>query len=306
MAPIIRPARAEDLQTAQQLVVRSINDLTERHGFGPMASARPVDFQLFSLKDDPDGLWVADADGEIVGFTFSWMNDDFWFLAELFINPTRRGDGIGGALLTTTFEHARKNAARNRALITFTFNTVSQGLYIKHGLFPRLPLYFFRAERAALKARPNQERLRAVDISNTAEYRELLARIDRSSLGFSRHKHHAFLRSDGATRGVLLYRDKECVGYAYVSASGHIGPLAVLRRDDMGVAFATALDIAAQSEASHLSAFLPGTNGASLAVATAPSSVRSRWCSTNRAIPIRVARVVSRCAISSFFSATSG
>ena len=58
-------------------------------------------------------------------------------------------------------------------------------------------------------------------------------------------------------------------GYAYVSASGHIGPLAVLRRNDMGVAFATALDIAAEGEASHVSAFLPGTNDASLGIATA-------------------------------------
>src|SRR5215207_3710131 len=153
MAPIIRPARAEELQNAQQMVARSINDLTERHGFGPMASARPADFQLFSLKDDPDGLWVAEADGEIVGFTFSWVNEDFWFLAELFINPARQGDGIGGALMARTFEHARKAGARNRALITFTFNTASQGLYIKHGLFPRLPLYFFRAELTSLKER---------------------------------------------------------------------------------------------------------------------------------------------------------
>jgi ribosomal protein S18 acetylase RimI-like enzyme len=269
MAPIIRPARAEDLQTAQQLVVRSINDLTERHGFGPMASSRPVDFQLFSLKDDPDGLWVAEADGETVGFAFSWVNDDFWFLAELFISPARQGDGIGGALLTRTFEHARKKAARNRALITFTFNTVSQGLYIKHGLLPRLPLYFFRIERAALKARSSREQLRAVDIPDNGESRELLTRIDRGALGFSRHKHQAFLRSDGAIKGVLLYRGGDCVGYAYISASGHVGPLAVLRRDDMGVAFATALDIAAEGGASHVSAFLPGTNAASLAIASA-------------------------------------
>jgi GNAT superfamily N-acetyltransferase len=125
MAPIIRPARAEDLPTAQQLVARSINDLTERHGFGPMASARPADFQLFSLQDDPDGLWVAEADGEIVGFTFSWVNEDFWFLAELFINPARQGDGIGGALMARTSEHAHKAGARNRALITF-FSTQSR------------------------------------------------------------------------------------------------------------------------------------------------------------------------------------
>jgi GNAT superfamily N-acetyltransferase len=269
MAPIIRPARAEDLPTAQQLVARSINDLTERHGFGPMASARPADFQLFSLQDDPDGLWVAEADGEIVGFTFSWVNEDFWFLAELFINPARQGDGIGGALMARTSEHAHKAGARNRALITFTFNTVSQGLYIKHGLFPRLPLYFFRAERGALKKQSRHERLRPVDMVNTPARDELLARLDRSALGFSREKHHRFLYSDGTVRGFLLYRDENCVGYAYVSASGHIGPVAVLQRDDMGSAFATALELAAEGEASHVSAFLPGVNDASLELAIA-------------------------------------
>ena len=269
MAPIIRPARAEDLQTAQELVVRSINDLTERHGFGPMASARPADFQRFSLNDDPDGLWVAEADGEIVGFTFSWVNDDFWFLAELFINPARQGDGIGGALLARTFEHARKAGARNRALITFTFNTVSQGLYIKHGLFPRLPLYFFRAECAALKERSQHGRLRTVDMANAPEHGEVLARLDRGALGFSRDKHHRFLRGDATVRGILLHRGNDCVGYAYVSASGHIGPLAVVQRDDMGAAFATALDVAAGSGASHVSALLPGVSDVSLGIATA-------------------------------------
>jgi hypothetical protein len=47
---VFRPARTEELQKAEELVVRSINDLTERHGFGPMAILRPPDFQLFSLN----------------------------------------------------------------------------------------------------------------------------------------------------------------------------------------------------------------------------------------------------------------
>jgi len=269
MAPIIRPARAEELQTAQQLVGRSINDLTERHGFGKIASVRPADFQLFSLKDDPDGLWVAEVNGEIVGFTFSWIAGDFWFLAQLFVSPTSQGDGIGGALLARAFEHARRSGARNRALITFTFNIVSTGLYIKHGLLPRLPIYFFRAESKALKDRSLDERFRTVDIADTPAHRELLARLDGSALGFSRDKHHVFLRGDSAASGVLLYRGEDCVGYAYVSASGHIGPLAVLQREDMGIAFATALDIAAASGAPHVSAFLPGVNDASLGIATA-------------------------------------
>ena len=57
MPLVYRPE--QDLERAQELVVRSINDLTERHGFGTMAVVRPTKFQSFSLKDDPDGLWVA-------------------------------------------------------------------------------------------------------------------------------------------------------------------------------------------------------------------------------------------------------
>lgn len=98
---------------------------------------------------------------------------------------------------------------------------------------------------------------------------ELLERLDRSTLGFSRAKHHRFLRGAPTVRGFLLYRAEDCVGYVYVSASGHIGPLGVLQRDAMGDAFATALDLAATSQASHVSAFLPGVNDASLDIAVA-------------------------------------
>ena len=55
-----RPARAGDLEISDRLVVASINNLTQRHGFGPMAASSPPAFQLFSLKDDADGLWVAE------------------------------------------------------------------------------------------------------------------------------------------------------------------------------------------------------------------------------------------------------
>ena len=100
MSLVFRPARADEIQRAQELVVRSIIDLTERHGFGPMATLRPPDFQLFSLKDDPDGLWVAEADGEIVGFALSWVCGELWFLAELFVAPSHQGRGVGNGRWT--------------------------------------------------------------------------------------------------------------------------------------------------------------------------------------------------------------
>jgi ribosomal protein S18 acetylase RimI-like enzyme len=258
-----RPARAEELQRAEELVVRSINDLTERHGFGRMATSRPPDFQRFSLKDDPDGLWVAEADGEILGFALSWVCGDLWFLAELFVAPGHQGDGIGGELLARTFAHARNAGATNKCLITFTFNVVSQGLYIRHGLLPRLPIYSVTAGRDALKARPYSSALRSTPIDpSSLNDLKTLVQLDVSTLGISREKHHRYLLNDPAMRGVLLHDRNDCVGYAYISAAGQIGPLAVANEREMNAAFRTALELAAATGSAQLSAFLPGVSTA--------------------------------------------
>jgi len=268
MPTTIRPARADELQAAEALVVHSINDLTRRHGFGAMASLRPASFQLFSHRDDPGGLWVAEADGEIVGFAFSWVCGTFWFLAELFVSPDQQGRGIGDALLKRTFDHASKAGAQNKALITFAFNTVSQGLYIRHGLYPRLPIYFYKADAKAVRQHGG-ETLRHVEIGDTDEDREQLTQLDTSVLGFSRDKHHRFLLGDTSTRGAFLYANAACIGYAYFNSSGHVGPLAVSEPGLMGPGLATALKLAAEGGASDISAFLPGTGEAALSTAAA-------------------------------------
>src|SRR5262249_31288278 len=86
--------------------------------------------------------------------------------------------------------------------------------------------------------------------------------LDRSSLGISRAKHHRFLLSDSAIRGVLLHQGDECIGYAYLSANGHIGPVAVAPGRAMDVIFRTALSLAARSDTAQVSAFLPGISDA--------------------------------------------
>ena len=85
--PIVhRPARADELQATQAHIIRSINDLTERHGSGAMASVRPPDFQLFSWKDDPRAF------GRPSRTARWWVclqlgSGNLWFLAELFVAP---------------------------------------------------------------------------------------------------------------------------------------------------------------------------------------------------------------------------
>jgi GNAT superfamily N-acetyltransferase len=259
MAILYRRARTEDLEQADALVVRSINDLTERHGFGRMASPSAPNFQSFSLNDDPGGLWVAEEGDQIVGFAFSWICGDLWFLAQLFVSPDHQGHRIGHELLKRTLDHAQGGGAKTRALITFAFNRVSQALYIRHGLLPQIPLYFVSATPDAPADRLPVARLRHVPLQETVSALKDLAQIDFNVLGTSREKHHRYLMSSGAMQGVLFFQGSNPVAYAYFGPDGHIGPLAAARPDALEGAFATALDLAAEKSASRISAFIPGT-----------------------------------------------
>jgi GNAT superfamily N-acetyltransferase len=268
MALVYRPACADDLVRADALVVATINDLTERHGFGAMATASSPNFALFSLHDDPAGLWIAEDGPDIWGFAWSWICGDLWFLAQLFVDPTQQGQGVGNELIKRTLEHARQSGAAHKALITFTFNRVSQALYMRHGLFPKMPIYFFGAARESVMAkRLPDPLLGARVIEDTPVHMGALAEIDTKAAGVERKKHHHYLRSETATKGVLLYEGGECVGYAYISSNGHIGPLAVTRTDILGDAFTTALKIAAEGQSENISAFLPGTCTSTLSIA---------------------------------------
>lgn len=266
MPLVVRPARADELARAEELVVRSINDLTVRHGFGSIAASRSPDFQAFCLRDDPRGVWLAEDDGEIAGFALSWVCGRLWFLAELFVAPGRQGQGIGNELLDLTLRHAAEAGAGDKSLITFAFNVVSQGLYARHGLLPRVPIHLCSAERASLARHARGHTLRSTPIRGTAADREMLRRLDMAVLGVSREKHHAYLLADPAMRGVFLEDGGECVAYAYVAATGHVGPLAVAQAQAMPAAFRTALALAIAGEARQVSAFVPGPSDA-LAIA---------------------------------------
>jgi ribosomal protein S18 acetylase RimI-like enzyme len=267
MPIVCRPACADDLVKADALVVASINDLTERHGFGPIAVARPPNFQLFSLKDDPDGLWVAEEGDAILGFAWSWVCDDLWFLAQLFVKPGQQGRKIGNELIERTFGHAKKSGATNRVLITFAFNTVSQGLYMRHGLFPRFPIYNVSIASERLMDSPKGPQLCCVRLEETASNLQILARIDEQVLGVSREKHHRYLMNDDATKGFYLYAGDDCVGYTYVTTDGHVGPLAVAQPDSTGTALRTAMYLAAKSGSVRVSAFVPGASTSALSTA---------------------------------------
>jgi GNAT superfamily N-acetyltransferase len=253
-----RPAKCEDLEDAERVVQEAGNELRMRHGRQPWPAPPPIAFPKFCLAEDPDGLWVAEHGGTIVGFGFSWMTETFWFLSQLFVRPEIQAKGIGQALLSKTLMQAERNRATNRALITPAYNTASTGLYLKNGLYPREPLYRMAAPAQSVAQKLADAGYDTTPIAPWPEPREWMAEIDGELLGLRRDMHHRFLLGGGATHAVRIERACGIAGYAYFSAEGHVGPLAITPGADAKAVVATALRCALESGPSRVSMIVPG------------------------------------------------
>src|SRR6202045_3625443 len=258
-----RPAKPEDLEEAERVVQQSGNALRVRHGRQPWPAPPSIAFPKFCLARDPSGLWVAEDRDTIVGFGFSWMTEKFWFLSQLFVRPETQAKGIGQALLSKTLMQAECNGATNRALIPPAYNIASTGLYLHNGLYPREPLYRMTAPAQAVAQNLADA---GYDITPIAPWPELgewragewIGRIDQELLGFRRDLHHQFLLGGFAAHAVRIEHAGSTAGYAYISAGGHVGPLAIAPDADAKAVVTTALRCALEGGASQVSMIVPG------------------------------------------------
>jgi hypothetical protein len=85
-----------------------------------------------------------------------------------------------------------------------------------------------------------------------------MAEIDGELLGFRRDMHHRFLLGGGASHAVRIERACGTAGYAYFSAEGHVGPLAIAPDADAKAVVITALRCALEGRPSRVSMIVPG------------------------------------------------
>ena len=253
-----RPAECEDLEDAERVVQEAGNELRVRHGRPPWPAPPLIAFPKFCLAEDPTGLWVAEHGDTIVGFGFSWMTEKFWFLSQLFVRPQTQAKGVGQALLSETLMQAQRNGAANRALITPAYNITSTGLYLNNGLYPREPLYRMTAPAQPVAQNLTDPEYDTTPIAPWPEPREWMAEIDEALLGLRRDLHHRFLLGDGAARGFRIERAGGTAGYAYISAEGHVGPLAIAPDADAKAVVIMALRCALEARPSRVSMIVPG------------------------------------------------
>ncbi|HZH46315.1 MAG TPA: hypothetical protein VEY31_06730 [Roseococcus sp.] len=132
-------------------------------------------------------------------------------------------------------------------MITFAYNTRATGLYIRNGMYPRVPLCLAAAPAAALPADLGDAGHAAEEIENTTEALGWLGEIDAAVLGFRRDAHHAFLLGGGTARGFRIVRAGRTAGYTYAMPNGRIGPLAVAPGQDQTAVVGAALRQALQA-----------------------------------------------------------
>ena len=253
-----RPARPEDLEPGLRVVERAYNDLRGRYWLRPVALREPR-FQRFGHAEDPTGLWVAEAEGTIIGFAYSWMRQRFWYLAQLFIRPDIQARGIGQALMSRTLEQATRKGAENRALITTGYNMASTGLYIRNGLYPREPLYRLVAPAEVLAGRldsnPNTV---ATPIEHVPSALAWLGSVEEAVIGFRRETQHRFMQSASGMRALRIDAGGRPAGYVYISAEGHIGPLLAAPEADEAAVVLAAIREGLVGAPKQISLVVPG------------------------------------------------
>ena len=77
-----------------------------------------------------NALFLAEEDGEAVGFVSSWLEDHVARIGDLYVTPAARRAGAGGALVETVIENAR---ARGATHLLLGANLEALGFYEKLG-----------------------------------------------------------------------------------------------------------------------------------------------------------------------------
>ena len=170
------------------------------------------------LATDPDGCWVAEDAGGMVGFVTSYTRELMWLLATYAVRPQAQGQGIGKALLAAALHHGRGCL---RGMLSASADPRATRRYRQAGfsLHPQM----FLAGTVDRTTIPVIEKVR----EGSAGDIDLMDSVDRRTRGAAHGAdHEVMLRlwrlvvSDTSTGS----------GYAYVDRGGRVALLAATNR----------------------------------------------------------------------------
>jgi GNAT superfamily N-acetyltransferase len=253
-----RPPRPEELADCALVWHASVNDYMTRlgHPLPPPVLEPAMRLGEHLRTTDPDHFRVAVRSSpggrreRIVGFGIGLQREHVWFLSQLYVLPDEQHRGIGRALLTQVLPSAPEAGAdadvegRPGVLATCTDSAqpISNGLYSKLGIVPRMPVFnlvgrpgsppILPALPAGIEAialePPEMVSHRNPAGPGKAELCQAIDAIDRDVLGYAHQPDHLFLRVQGRTGFLYQTSGGRPLGYGYSSQVGRFGPVALL------------------------------------------------------------------------------
>jgi GNAT superfamily N-acetyltransferase len=214
---IVRPAREEDLAAMAELTGVAYTEVDRRTFQRDWPDPQPRTPQrngawarrsAHTLRTDPDGCWVAELDGRVVGCALSRVRELMWILSSFAVSPDVQGRGVGTQLLAAALHHGRGCL---RGMFSASADPAAVRRYRLAG-FDLHPQMFVTGtvDRAAL---PVVERVR----EGSAGDIDLMDSIDRQTRGAAHLSDHEPLMEQFR---VLVCERSSSQGYAYVDDTG--------------------------------------------------------------------------------------
>jgi GNAT superfamily N-acetyltransferase len=224
---LIRPAREADLEAMADITATSYHAVDARtyQRSWPDPQPRPparngqwIKRTQHTLATDPEGCWVAEVDGEVVGGAISRVRELMWILASFAVRPEHQGQGIGTQLLAAAMHHGRGSL---RGMFAASADPGAVRRYRLAG-FTLHPQMFLTGvvDRAAI---PVVERVR----DGSAGDVDLLDSIDRQTRGAAHLSDHQVLLDQFR---LIVCERSNGAAYAYVDESGSPSLLAATTR----------------------------------------------------------------------------
>jgi GNAT superfamily N-acetyltransferase len=205
------------------------------------------------LARTAEHFWLAERDGETIGFARSILRGGLRELTEFFVRPGEQSSGVGRELLARVFPN---EGATYRSIIATTL-PAAQARYLKTGVYPRFPIYYFGRKPETVEVTTD---LKFELITVSPENLAVLGALDDKLLGHRREVDHTWLLSD--RQGYIYYRDGQPVGYGYVGLRS--GPFALVNADDFPAVLAHAESEAARQRHKEFGLEVPMINHAAV------------------------------------------
>lgn len=239
MPILYRPGTAADNRALFTLLRAALADLGQRANIVTVEQLDDAESSerawqrrrgLFEhLTRTGDQFWVAERDGQLVGYARAIHRDGMQELTELMVLPGEQSVGVGGELLARTFPN---NGARRRIIIASP-DIRAQARYLKAGVYPYAVSRTFVRQAEAVRLATD---LTFEPMSPNPATLDVLADLDHAALGFRRDEDHRWLMSGG--QGMLVRRSGQSVGYGYLGETS--GPFLLLDPRDFPAVLARA------------------------------------------------------------------